>query len=142
MNTTKAMSPDELVKAGRALYGERWQTSLAQDLQVADRTMRRWLVGASPIPDGVEIELREVLMRRVKEIGGMIGYSVNPADCSVFHYPTGAFFRYSDAGSLTLLNAPMVAHHNIQLITRGAEEALRRESERDPSVNGRFVSNA
>lgn len=36
------MIPNELAAAGRALYGERWQTSLATDLQVADRTMRRW----------------------------------------------------------------------------------------------------
>src|SRR5882757_2396591 len=63
MNTTNIMSPEELAKAGCALYGERWQTSLAQELKVADRTMRRWLAGESPIPSGVESELREVLIR-------------------------------------------------------------------------------
>jgi hypothetical protein len=141
MNTTNGMTPDELAAAGRALYGERWQTPLAQNLHVADRTMRRWLVGETPIPDGVESELREVLIRRVNEIGGLIGYSVNPSDRSVFHYPTGAFFRYNNAGGLTLLNAKMVARHNIPLITRGAEEALRQERERDPRISGRFMRN-
>jgi hypothetical protein len=139
MNTTNAMTPDELAAAGRALYGERWQTPLAEDLHVADRTVRRWLVGETPIPDGVESELREILIRRVKEIGGLIGYSVNPSDRSVFHYPTGAFFRFNNAGGLTLLNPKMVAHHNISLITRGAEEALRQEYERDPKISGRFT---
>jgi hypothetical protein len=141
MNTANAMTPDELAAAGRALYGDRWQTPLAQNLHVADRTVRRWLAGQTPIPDGVESELRKVLIRRLKEIGGLIGYSVNPSDRSVFHYPSGAFFRYNTAGNLTLLNAKMVARHNIPLITRGAEEALRRERERDPRIIGRFVRN-
>src|SRR5579864_5277493 len=133
---TKAMTPDELAAVGRALYGERWQTSISQDLNVADRTVRRWLVGESPIPDSVESELRNVLIGRVKELGGLIGYSVNPADRSVFHYPTGAFFRYNSAGKLTLLNAQMVARRDIPLITEGAKEALHQERERDPAISG------
>ena len=79
------MTPDDIARIGRALYGERWQTSLAGDLHVADRTMRRWLAGESPVPDGVDTELRKLLVDRVQEIGGMIGYSVNPADRSVLH---------------------------------------------------------
>ena len=128
------MTPDELAAAGRVLYGERWQTSLAMDLNVADRTMRRWLVRETPIPNGVERELREVLVKRAKEIGGMIGYSVNPSDRSVFHYPTNAFFQYDDAGNLTLLNPEMIARDNVPLVTEGAKEALRQERERDPRI--------
>jgi hypothetical protein len=30
------MNPDELAAAGRALYGEQWQTSVSIDLNVAD----------------------------------------------------------------------------------------------------------
>jgi len=127
------MTPDKLASMGRALYGERWQTSLASDLHVADRTMRRWLVGESPIPDGVENELRGLLIARVNEIGGMIGYSVNPPEHTVFHYPTYANFRYDDAG-LTLLHPGFASPDDLSLITQGAEEALRQERERDPRL--------
>src|SRR5215470_14699039 len=52
------MTPDAMGQIGRALYGERWQTSLATDLDIADRTMRRWLTGESAIPGNVERDLR------------------------------------------------------------------------------------
>lgn len=39
------MTRDELRAAGEALYGARWQTALARELGVADRTVRRWLAG-------------------------------------------------------------------------------------------------
>jgi hypothetical protein len=43
-----------IIKAGEALYGERWQTSLARDLGLSDgRRIRQWLSGDRPIPDGV-----------------------------------------------------------------------------------------
>jgi hypothetical protein len=128
------MTPDRLANAGRALYGERWQTSLAVDLRVSDRTMRRWLVGDSPIPDSIDDELRALLIKRMNEMGGMIGYSVNPSDYTVFHYPTAACFRYDEAGNLTLLNPAMIAHDDVALITQGAEEALRQDRERDPRI--------
>src|SRR5262245_17906386 len=124
MNPKPPTTPDRLASIGRALYGERWQTSLATDLRVADRTMRRWLAGELPVPDGVEKELRQILINRIREIGGMIGYSVNPRDRSVLHYPTGAFFRYDDNGVLTLLNSAMIAPDDIPLISEGAREAL------------------
>lgn len=52
---------------GEALYGPRWQTSLAQALQVSDRTVRRWAAGTEP-PEGVFDDLRTLLERRVVEI--------------------------------------------------------------------------
>ena len=138
-----AMTPDELAATGRALYGERWQTALAQDLQVADRTMRRWVSGDSPIPDGVRTQVREILGERIKEIGGLIGYSINPADKSVFHYPTAAYFRYpDDMSNVTLLNPQMIDSDKIPLITQGAEEALRQERERDPRIQLMFLDRA
>src|SRR2546426_214080 len=110
------MTPNELAAAGRALYGERWQTSLAVDLQVADRTMRRWFASETPIPGGVERELREVLIKRAKEIGKIIGYSVNSSDRSVFHYPTNAVFRYDDFGNLTLVHPGVAAWEDVPLV--------------------------
>jgi hypothetical protein len=133
------MSPDELAAAGRALYGERWQTSLAADLNVADRTMRRWLVSQTPIPDGVKGELREVLVKRVKEIGRMIGYLVNQSDRSVLHYPTNAFFHYDRAGDLTLLHPGVADQDNILSVTDGAKEALQLELHREKELAECFI---
>ena len=98
------MNSDKLAAAGRAPYGQHWQTPVAMDLNVADRTMRRWLISQTPIPDGVSRELRQILIKRFKEIGALIGYLVNPSDRSVFHYPTNAVFRYDDAGDLTAIH--------------------------------------
>lgn len=39
------MSSELLKEAGEALYGPRFQTDLARDLNVSDRTMRRWVAG-------------------------------------------------------------------------------------------------
>lgn len=66
------MTPDTLAAIGRALYGERWQTALAHDLGVTDRTMRRWAAGASPVPDGIEAECRRLLDRRQAHIAGLL----------------------------------------------------------------------
>jgi hypothetical protein len=131
MHTNLGMTPDDMARIGHALYGERWQTALAASLKVADRTMRRWLAGESPIPDFIGGELRNLLVERVKEIGGMIRYSVNPADHSVMHYPSGAFFRYDGSDNLTLLNPQVLADDVVPLVTEGATEALRQERERD-----------
>jgi hypothetical protein len=73
------MTPDDLATAGRALYGERWQTALAHDLHVSDRTMRRWLAGDSAISEHVERDLRAVLVARHGAIDGMIAPEVIPA---------------------------------------------------------------
>jgi len=58
------MTPDLLREAGQALYGPRWTTDLARDLDVADRTVRRWSAGAAPIPDGLGDDLRALLKER------------------------------------------------------------------------------
>lgn len=38
--------------AGRNLFGPQWQSPLARELDVADRTVRRWAAGQA-IPPGV-----------------------------------------------------------------------------------------
>lgn len=58
------MTPALLRDAGVALYGPRWQSDLARDLDVADRTVRRWLVGYTPIPDALAGEVRALLKER------------------------------------------------------------------------------
>lgn len=39
-----------LSDCGTALYGQRWQSELARDLGVSDRTVRRWAAGSHPVP--------------------------------------------------------------------------------------------
>lgn len=42
------MRRDLLVRTGEALYGAQWQSPLARDLGVSDRTMRRWAADGAP----------------------------------------------------------------------------------------------
>jgi hypothetical protein len=62
------MSPETLAAAGEALFGERWQSALARELDVADRTVRRWAAGDSPIPDGLASDLYSLLFERQGEL--------------------------------------------------------------------------
>lgn len=39
-----------LETVGLALYGHRWQSSLARDLGVLPRTVRKWAAGDKPVP--------------------------------------------------------------------------------------------
>lgn len=58
------MTRDQLIEAGRALYGERWQSPLARALGVNERTVRGWLSGRSNPAPGVEDEIRRLLAER------------------------------------------------------------------------------
>lgn len=62
------MTPTDLRRIGEALYGERWQTPLAEDLQVADRTVRRWLDGSRAIPDTLRADLHRIVAARVASL--------------------------------------------------------------------------
>ena len=53
-----------LVEAGEALYGPRWQTELARDLGVSDRTMRRWVADTSDVPAGLYVDLLRLTQER------------------------------------------------------------------------------
>lgn len=65
------MTPDLLREVGEALYGPRWQSALAADLDVTDRTMRRWAAGDGPIPDGVRDDLRAAIKARRAKISDL-----------------------------------------------------------------------
>ncbi len=58
------MTPELLTECGRTLYGQQWQTALARDLGVGDRTIRRWVAGQFPVPVGVRAELVTLLKER------------------------------------------------------------------------------
>lgn len=53
-----------LIDCGLALYGPQWQSALARDLGVSDRTIRRWVAGQFPVPVGVHAELRRLCVER------------------------------------------------------------------------------
>lgn len=53
-----------LVEAGEALYGPRWQSELARDLSVSDRTMRRWVADTSSVPPGLYADLLRLTQER------------------------------------------------------------------------------
>lgn len=62
-----------LIKCGRALYGERWQTDLARDLGLSDgRRIRQWLSGDRPIPRGVWNDISKLLTDRKTVINGAL----------------------------------------------------------------------
>ena len=58
-----------LIAVGQALYGERWQSPLARDLGVSDRTMRRWAAGQFPVPAGVAADLLKLCEARAGRLG-------------------------------------------------------------------------
>lgn len=69
-----------LVEAGEALYGPQWQTAMARDVGVSDRTVRRWVAGTSEVPAGLYMDLLrltqeraavlDALGPRLQELGG------------------------------------------------------------------------
>jgi len=59
------MTPAELHKLGKKLYGDNWQTALARALQVNPRTVRRWAAGDTEIPGPVEVAVRALAAARV-----------------------------------------------------------------------------
>lgn len=57
------MTRDELAQAGRALFGERWQSPLARALGMGDRHMRRLAAGETPVSAGIARDVTRLLGR-------------------------------------------------------------------------------
>ena len=51
------MKPAQLSRISTLLYGQRWQSALARDLDVTDRTVRRWTKDGSP--DWADVKIYE-----------------------------------------------------------------------------------
>lgn len=66
------MTPALLAETAQALYGPHWQSALARDLNVADRTVRRWVAGTTPVPSGVAVDLRRIATERVRQLDGLV----------------------------------------------------------------------
>ena len=54
-----------LQKIGEALFGPRWQSELARELGVNDRTVRRWASGETPCPETVTPKLHALISERI-----------------------------------------------------------------------------
>jgi hypothetical protein len=53
-----------LVECGEALFGPRWQSDLARELAVSDRTVRRWVAGTAEVPTGLYVDLLRLTQER------------------------------------------------------------------------------
>ncbi len=62
------LSAEELARAGRALFGDQWQTSIAAELGVSDRHMRRFAAGDSPVTADVALLLERLCKARAGEL--------------------------------------------------------------------------
>lgn len=67
------MSSRLLQRVGESLYGPRWQTDLARDLDVSDRTIRNWVAGATEPPSGIYVDCLRLVTERAAELDDLIG---------------------------------------------------------------------
>jgi len=61
-----------LTDVGEALYGPRWQSDLARDLIISDRTVRRWAAGIDDLPPGVALDLLRLCHARGQAIDDVV----------------------------------------------------------------------
>jgi len=66
------MTANELKVAGQALYGERWQSPLARDLDMSDRHMRRLVDGSAAVNAGMAADIQRLLRLRHKLIARIL----------------------------------------------------------------------
>lgn len=65
------MTTSLLIECGEVLYGPRWQSQLARDLGVSDRTIRRWVAGTSEVPQGLAANLLRLTSERAGELDAL-----------------------------------------------------------------------
>lgn len=61
-----------LTRFGQALYGPRWQSDLARDLGVADRTVRAWVAGDRRPQPGIWSDLGRLVIERRDALGALL----------------------------------------------------------------------
>lgn len=55
---------NKLIAAGKAAFGERWQTDMSHAIGVSDRTIRHWLSGKYQLPPLIFSDIAKVLESR------------------------------------------------------------------------------
>ena len=63
------MTRDLLCRIGAALYGEHWQSSLANDLGVPRRVLQRWATSDAPPRSTVRRDLARLIAARQEVLG-------------------------------------------------------------------------
>jgi hypothetical protein len=63
-----ALPPALLRRIGEAFHGPEWQNRLARQLDISDRTVRRWAAGEMAVPPGVAAELYEMIREQQGEL--------------------------------------------------------------------------
>ena len=70
------LTPARLQQWGEAIFGENWKAPLAREIEVNERTIKRWMAGTTGPIKVTEAELRAVAKRvnqkraeRVRELG-------------------------------------------------------------------------
>ena len=66
------MIPRDLNAIGEALYGPRFHAPLASSLEIAERTLRRWLVGEWPIPEHVLDNCKTLIRAKRRELADLL----------------------------------------------------------------------
>jgi plasmid maintenance system antidote protein VapI len=61
-----------LQDTGEALYGPRWQSDLARDLDMSDRHMRRLAAGTADLTAGMAMDLLRLCTERVAMLDAVI----------------------------------------------------------------------
>lgn len=59
-------------QVGEALWGPRWQSEMARELDVADRTVRRWVAGEMDPPNGVYGDLLRLVGKRAAVLEALV----------------------------------------------------------------------
>lgn len=68
------MTPsDRLQSVSTALYGSWSPSSLAEDLGVSERSVRRWVAGSHAIPETIWPELRTICLDRADSLMALMG---------------------------------------------------------------------
>ncbi|MBA5779125.1 hypothetical protein H2509_18510 [Stappia sp. F7233] len=66
------MSSKLIRDVGEALYGPRWQSDMARDLDVSDRHIRRLAAGASDLTPGMAMDLWRLAEERAAALDDVI----------------------------------------------------------------------
>ncbi|UAN18597.1 MULTISPECIES: helix-turn-helix domain-containing protein [Enterobacter] len=82
------MDKNQLIAAGEAAFGSRWQTDMAEALGVSDRTVRKWVSGDNRIPAKLSADIVIMLKNRKFKIEEAIAmttekFLMNPVTGSV-----------------------------------------------------------
>lgn len=62
------ISPDVLARVGKSLYGGQWQTALARDLDISERSVRYFITGERAIHAGIVKDLLELVEESEAEL--------------------------------------------------------------------------